>query len=90
MSEIFPVFEKCPCKLSTIRFKSAQEVVAAMENPAVQSCIEQAKAAIAGQGSVIVRKSGTEPTIKTRVEGEDEALVSRLSDMIAAEIEKCR
>lgn len=90
MSEIFPVFEKCPCKLTTIRFNSAQETAAVMENPTIIACIEEAKSAIAGQGSVIVRKSGTEPTIKTRVEGENEAFVNQLSEKIVSEIEKCK
>ena len=39
-------------------------------------------------GSVIVRKSGTEPVVKVRVEGEEENLVSAISQMIVDEISK--
>ena len=88
MSEIFPLFENCPCEITNIRFKSAEEVSVAMDSSIVQSTIDSAKQKIEGKGSVIVRKSGTEPVIKVRVEGEDAALVKILSNMIVTEIAK--
>ena len=88
MSEIFPLFENCPCEINNIRFKSAEEVSIAMDSSIVQSTIDSAKQKIEGKGSVIVRKSGTEPVIKVRVEGEDAALVKILSNMIVTEIAK--
>lgn len=90
MSEIFPLFQNCPCKISNIRFKSAEDVSIAMESTLVQDCIAQSKQKIEGKGSIIVRKSGTEPVIKVRVEGEDNDLVENLSNLIVTEIEKYR
>ena len=88
MSDIFPLFEKCPCKIDNIRFLSVGEAVYALNAGPVQNVIERAKKQIEGAGSVIVRKSGTEPVIKVRVEGEDENLVASLSRMIVDEISK--
>lgn len=88
MSDIFPLFEKCPCKIDNIRFLSVGEAVYALNAGPVQNVIERAKKQIEGAGSVIVRKSGTEPVIKVRVEGEDENLVASLSQMIVDEISK--
>ena len=88
MSEIFPLFEKCPCKITNIRFLSVGEAVYALDAAPVQRVIESAKNEIEGKGSVIVRKSGTEPVIKVRVEGEDEDLVNDISQKIVFEISK--
>ena len=88
MSDIFPLFEKCPCKISNIRFQSVEEAVYALNARPVQDIISVAKKKIESQGSVIVRKSGTEPVIKVRVEGEDEIFVNDISNLIVNEISK--
>lgn len=91
MSEIFPLFERCPCKLTNIRFDTKLDAVAAYENPMVQSVITFGKQVLeANGGSVIVRKSGTEPMLKIRVEGEDENMVTHISSSICNEIEMCK
>ena len=82
MSKIFPVFEKCPCKIDNLRFASREKVAEVMNDAEVQKTIEAAKQEVAGRGSVIVRKSGTEPLIKVRVEGEDAELVQSVSSKI--------
>ena len=88
MSEIFPLFEKCPCQINNIRFFSVGEAVYALDAIPVQHAISAAKKRIEGKGSVIVRKSGTEPVIKVRVEGEDSNLVSQISSTLVLEISK--
>lgn len=88
MSEIFPLFEKCPCQINNIRFLSVEEAVYALDAIPVQNAISAAKKRIEGKGSVIVRKSGTEPVIKIRVEGEDSNLVSQISSTLVLEISK--
>lgn len=88
MSEIFPLFEKCPCQINNIRFLSVGEAVYALDAQSVQKAISDAKKQIEGKGSVIVRKSGTEPVIKIRVEGEDLNLVSKISSTLVLEISK--
>ena len=82
MSKIFPVFEKCPCKIDNLRFASRERVAEVMADPSVLDAVEKAKAEIAGHGSVIVRKSGTEPLIKVRVEAENAEMVQNVSRKI--------
>lgn len=88
VSKIFPVFEKCPCVVTNIRFAGAGEVTSAFDAADVQAVIKESQMLIEKQGSVIVRKSGTEPVIKVRVEGEDERLVYTLNKKIVETIEK--
>ena len=75
MSEIFPLFEKCPCQIHNIRFETPEQVNQTFNQPSVQKAISEAVAQVEGRGSVIVRKSGTEPVLKIRVEAEDATLV---------------
>lgn len=82
MSKVFPVFEKCPCKIDNLRFASRERVAEVMADPSVLDAVEKAKAEIAGHGSVIVRKSGTEPLIKVRVEAENAEMVQNVSRKI--------
>ncbi len=89
-SEIFPLFEKCPCKITNIRFNSMEEAASVLGLQEVQDIIKQASQKIEKQGSVIVRKSGTEPVLKIRVEGEDESLVFTLNSNIVETIQKLK
>lgn len=88
MSEIFPLFEKCPCLITNVRFSAMDKAADALAQASVQAVVDQAKSEIEGKGSVIMRKSGTEPVVKIRVEGEDEALVQTLSQKLVAEVEQ--
>lgn len=90
MSEIFPLFAKCPCQISNLRFKSPEDVNTAFASSIVQQVIADSEQKIKSSGSIIVRKSGTEPMIKVRVEAEDNKLVDEISNAIVTEIEKYR
>ncbi len=90
MSEIFPLFAKCPCQISNLRFKSPEDVNTAFASSIVQQIITDSEQKIKSSGSIIVRKSGTEPMIKVRVEAEDNQLVEEISNAIVTEIEKYR
>ena len=90
MSEIFPLFAKCPCQISNLRFKSPEDVNTAFASSIVQQVIADSEQKIKSSGSIIVRKSGTEPMIKVRVEAEDNQLVEEISNAIVTEIEKYR
>ena len=90
MSEIFPLFAKCPCQISNLRFKSPEDVNIAFSSSIVQQIIADSEQKIKSSGSIIVRKSGTEPMIKVRVEAEDNQLVEEISNAIVTEIEKYR
>jgi len=50
---------------------------------AIQRAIREAEARLAGSGRVLVRPSGTEPSLRVMVEGPDAALVAELADAIA-------
>lgn len=52
--------------------------------PNVQRCIEDANRALADQGRVLVRYSGTEALARVMIEGRDEDAISRFADDIVA------
>ncbi len=89
MSEIFPVFEKCPCALKNLRFTNREMIAKVMDDAQVKRVIAEASEYMKKTGgSVIVRKSGTEPLIKIRVEAEEEASVAMAVQKIVDEIAK--
>lgn len=89
MSEIFPLFEKCPCEMNNIRLADKLAVETVLAKPEVSEAIAQATKEIeAAGGSVIIRKSGTEPMIKVRVEAEDGQKVSKASKLIVEQVRK--
>ena len=54
----------------------------------VQIAVQAAEAALKDKGRVLLRPSGTEPLIRVMVEGEDEALVKKQAQKIAATVEE--
>jgi len=57
---------------------------AAMENEAVQSAIEKAKAELGSDGRILVRASGTEPLIRVMAEAESDGICAKyVYDIIA-------
>jgi phosphoglucosamine mutase len=57
-----------------------------MQSATVQQAVAAAERQLNGRGRVLLRPSGTEPLIRVMVEGEDELLVSRLAEDIAAQV----
>jgi len=57
-----------------------------MQSATVQQSVAAAERQLNGRGRVLLRPSGTEPLIRVMVEGEDELLVSRLAEDIAAQV----
>lgn len=57
-----------------------------MLSQAVQSAVAEVEEALAGQGRVLLRKSGTEPLIRVMVEGQNEKVVKAYAQQIAAEV----
>jgi phosphoglucosamine mutase len=51
--------------------------------PEIQAAVDRVEAALAGQGRVLVRYSGTEPLLRIMIEGQDQASVQAWAEEIA-------
>jgi phosphoglucosamine mutase len=82
-SELLACFKPFPQLLKNVR-----QDPRVLETAGVKAAIADAEAALAGQGRLLVRKSGTEPLIRVMAEAEDKALVERtvaaVCDAVAA------
>ena len=54
----------------------------------MQDCIENVRLQLSGHGTVLVRKSGTEPVIRLKVEDEDDELAQKCADEILTVINR--
>ena len=59
-----------------------------MTNDEFKACLSESEKALAGHGSVIVRKSGTEPVMRLKIEDKNKELVNEISEKILACIKK--
>ena len=59
-----------------------------MEVPAISTAIAEAEAAMAGEGRVLIRTSGTEPLVRVMLEGSDTEKITVLARDLADLIEK--
>lgn len=73
-----------PQVLNNVRFTAGTQPLA---NEEVQTRVAQAEAELAGEGRVLLRKSGTEPLIRVMVEGADLEQVSRLAQFIGEAVQ---
>jgi phosphoglucosamine mutase len=76
-SELLACFKPFPQLLRNVRKEPR-----VLETAAVKAAIADAEKALAGQGRLLVRKSGTEPLIRVMAEAEDEVLVKRTVDAV--------
>ena len=88
VSEIFPIFEPFPTIAHNLRFADKAEVEKIMSDSRVQQAIEHAKKKLENIGSLIIRKSGTEPVIRLKLEAKDKTLIQTLSDELITCIDK--
>ena len=72
-------FEPVPQRLVNVRYDGSSP----LERSDVQDAIASEHAAIAGQGRILVRASGTEPLIRVMVEGDDASVVSQVADKLS-------
>lgn len=82
-SALMRQFDTVPQMLKNVRYQKGQEPLA---TDSVKEAIAAAEADLAGQGRVLIRKSGTEPLIRVMAEAEDEAAMARAVDSIVAAI----
>ncbi|MEP4249316.1 phosphoglucosamine mutase [Tateyamaria sp.] len=78
-SEVMHVFEPVPQLLKNVRYTAGQ---APLELKSVQAAIAEAEAQLAGNGRLLIRKSGTEPLIRVMVESEDEGVLNASVDHV--------
>ncbi len=77
-SELSRIFTPFPQVLKNIRFQKE----APLEDPDVQKAIEAAIEKLGLDGSLVVRKSGTEPLIRLMAQGENEDFLHHIIDDI--------
>jgi phosphoglucosamine mutase len=77
-SELSHIFTPFPQVLKNIRFQKE----APLEDPDVQKAIETAMEKLGLDGSLVVRKSGTEPLIRLMAQGENEDFLHHIIDDI--------
>ncbi|ETD86792.1 phosphoglucosamine mutase [Rhodobacter capsulatus] len=84
-SELTRQFETVPQMLKNVKFKAGQ---APLDNENVRKVIADAEGKIAGQGRILIRKSGTEPLIRVMAECEDAGLLAETVEGIVAAVEQ--
>ncbi|MGB0904445.1 MAG: phosphoglucosamine mutase, partial [Mangrovicoccus sp.] len=82
-SELTRQFERVPQLLKNVRYEDGK---APLESEAVKTAIYAAEAKLAGEGRLLIRKSGTEPLIRVMAECTDEALLSTIVDDVVAAV----
>ena len=85
LSKLAEPVQLYPQVLKNVRVADKDAVIS---NPAVQQAMRQAEQALAGDGRVLLRNSGTEPVVRVMAEAGDEALCNRCVDMIVQTMKK--
>ncbi|MEE6206692.1 MAG: phosphoglucosamine mutase [Alphaproteobacteria bacterium] len=88
VSEIFPIFTPFPSEAHNLRFGDKDTINRILAEPEVQNCIDNIKKRLEGHGIILVRKSGTEPVIRLKIEDEDAAVAKREAETLLAVIDK--
>ncbi len=78
-------FEAVPQLLKNVRYTAG---AVPLDADAVKAAIASGEEKLAGQGRLLIRKSGTEPLVRVMGEAEDQALLERVIDDIAGEVAK--
>ena len=86
-SEMLRLFTPLPQVLKNIRVAGIP-VAEVLANAAVQAAIAAAEGDLAGQGRLLIRKSGTEPLIRVMAEGEDQGRVNAVVDHVVETIRR--
>jgi phosphoglucosamine mutase len=85
LSELCRVLQRFPQLMLNIKVRTKPPLESVAGVPAA---IKEAKAALGGSGTVIVRYSGTEPLCRVTVEGRDRAVIEQQAQRIADIIQK--
>ena len=83
-SELLHLFDRVPQLLKNVRFSGGKP----LDDARVKAAITEAEVELVGRGRLVIRPSGTEPLIRVMAEGDDEAQVHRLVDMICDTVQE--
>ena len=72
---------KFPQILVNVRMEKRMDVTSL---PAVKDAMREAESALAGDGRILLRPSGTEPLLRVMVEGADRRQVERVAQELAS------
>lgn len=75
VSQIFPIFVPFPNQSTNLRFEDKATIEKIMSATEVKQAIDLVANKLKGHGSILVRKSGTEPVIRIKIEDEDASIV---------------
>ncbi|MDO5621325.1 MAG: phosphoglucosamine mutase [Paracoccus sp. (in: a-proteobacteria)] len=80
-SALMRQFDPVPQLLKNVRYQAGTDP---LDRAGVKSAIADAEARLAGQGRLLIRKSGTEPLIRVMAEARDETLMTQVVDDLVA------
>lgn len=80
LAELRLGMDKFPQVLINVRYTAGTAI---LEQDSVQAAVAEAEQALADDGRVLLRKSGTEPVIRVMVEANDKALANKWAEFIA-------
>ncbi|KII12187.1 phosphoglucosamine mutase [Phaeobacter sp. S60] len=83
-SQLAQQFTPVPQLLKNVRFAAGQTP---LESDQVQTAIKVAEETLAGQGRLLIRKSGTEPLVRVMAECEDAETLTATVDSVVAAVE---
>lgn len=78
MDEIFPIFKPYPHIEEKIRFSKKELMEQVTDFDDVKKAISNATKTLNNKGRLLVRKSGTEPVLKLRAEGQELSLIKSI------------
>lgn len=88
VSEIFPVFKPFPSEARNLRFDNKEIIEKIMSAEEVKQTIADIANRLQGHGIILVRKSGTEPVIRLKIEDESETVAKTEMNLLEECIKK--
>lgn len=83
LRDLLEGMSKLPQVLVNVKYSGSEDP---LEADNVRSAVTEVEQALAGEGRVLLRKSGTEPLIRVMVEGRNEKTVRAFAQQIASEV----
>ena len=88
LSELTQVMTVLPQALVNARVSNIKKEYY-MENPEIAKAIEELEKRFDGAGRVLIRPSGTEPLVRVMIEGNNQEVIEKEANELAALIERC-